>query len=286
MVDEDPSRRVEEQLVSQLTADEWERYARQIGPGVLTPEGQLRLKQSMALVTRVGGMGGPAAMALAMAGVGRIIIAHGGKLISPDLNRQTLGCEAGLDLPRARQFAEHLRSINRFVTIDAIEHEPDDEEAASLARQADVVLSCAPTFAERLRLNRAAVAAETPLIDAAQWGMSGTLIVVRPGQTACLRCLYPRDPEFEEDFPVVGGISTAIGGLAALEAIKILARIGKPLFGRLWSIDAYRGRTSITVLQPDPQCPCCAALVASRKSGTQQVSRPDRPRAEESGESA
>jgi molybdopterin/thiamine biosynthesis adenylyltransferase len=253
--------------VSQLTAEQWERYARQIGPGVLSRDGQERLSQATVFISRIGGMGGPAAMALAMAGVGSIIFAHGGRLISPDLNRQVLGSEDGLDQPRAPQFAARLQSINRFVTVEAIDREPDDEEATALARRSDVVLSSAPTFAERLRLNRAAVLAGVPLIDAAQWGMSGTLIAVQPGTTACLRCIYPRDPEFEEPFPVVGGISTAIGGLAALEAIKVLAHTGEPLFGRLWLIDAYRGQSSIVALTRDPQCPCCGGLGIGEETG-------------------
>ena len=77
-----------------------ERYARQIGPGVLTEAAQIKLKESAALITRVGGMGGPASLCLTMSGVGRVVIAHGGPLISPDLNRQVLGCEAGLGQPR------------------------------------------------------------------------------------------------------------------------------------------------------------------------------------------
>ncbi len=85
----------------QLSSQEEDRYARQIGAGVLSREGQRRLKQSVALVTRVGGMGGPASLMLTMAGVGRVIIAHGGPLISPDLNRQILGSEGGLSQPRA-----------------------------------------------------------------------------------------------------------------------------------------------------------------------------------------
>ena len=246
--------------MSQLSEEEQRRYARQIGPGVLTPEGQLRLKQSRALVTRAGGMGGPAAMALVMAGVGHVIIAHGGRLILPDLNRQVLGSEAAISELRADHFAERLRSMNALVRVEAIDHEPDEDEARELARRVDVILSCAPTFAERLRLNRAAVGAGVPLIDAAQWGMSGTLIAVRPGQTACLRCLYPEEPHFEEDFPVVGAISTAIGGLAALEAVKILGGAGEPLFGRLWCIDGYYGRSSVVRLQRDADCPCCGQL--------------------------
>lgn len=243
----------------ELSPEEHERYARQIGPGVLSPEGQLCLKRSTALIARAGGMGGPAAMVLVMAGVGRVIIAHGGRLNSPDLNRQVLGSEETLGRPRAESFAQRLRSLNRFVAVDFVDHEPDDAEALALARRVDVILSCAPGFAERMRLNRAAVAAGVPLVDAAQWGMSGSLVVVRPRQTACLRCLYPQQPDFERLFPVVGGISSALGSLAGLEAIKILARTGEPMYGRLWTIDAYYGRTSILNLHRDPRCPCCGS---------------------------
>jgi molybdopterin/thiamine biosynthesis adenylyltransferase len=242
-----------------LGAEELERYARQIGPGVLTLEAQTRLKRSTALVTRAGGMGGPAALSLVMAGVGRVILAHGGTLISPDLNRQVLGSERGIGEPRSRQFADFLRSMNRFVAVETIDHEPDDEEAVDLAGRCDVVLSCPPTFAERLRLNHAAVLRRVPLVDAAQWGMTGTLIVIRPHQTACLRCVYPEDPPFEEMFPVLGAISAAIGALAALEAIKILSGAGQPMFGRLWLIDGYRGRSSSVELVRNPACPCCGS---------------------------
>jgi molybdopterin/thiamine biosynthesis adenylyltransferase len=233
------------------------RYARQIGPGVLSQAGQLRLKQARVLVTRTGGMGGPAAMSLVMAGVGRVIIAHGGELISPDLNRQTLGSETVVGKPRAPHFAESLRAMNRFVEVEAIDHEPDEAEALELARRVDMILSCPPTFAERLRLNRAAVAAGIPLIDAAQWGMSGTLIAVDPGRTACLACVYPHEPPFEEMFPVVGAISSAVGALAALEAIKILSGMGRPILGHMWVIDGHRGSSSLVELARNPHCPCC-----------------------------
>jgi molybdopterin/thiamine biosynthesis adenylyltransferase len=240
-----------------LSPAELERYDRQIGPGVLTEAGQLRLKQATALVTRVGGMGGPASQMLAMAGVGHVILAHGGKMISPDLNRQVLGSEAVLGRPRAADFAAYLRTMNRFVEVEAIGHEPDDAEALELARRCDVILSCPPTFEERLRLNRAAVAAGIPLIDAAQWGMSGTLCVFRPGETACLQCVYPEKPPFEELFPVVGAISSAIGSLAALEAIKILSETGRPLWGQMFTYDGYNGRQSLIQLARRDDCPCC-----------------------------
>ena len=89
-----------------------------------------------------------------------------------------------------------------------------------------------------------------PLIDAAQWGMTGTLMVLRPGHTACLQCVYPEPPPFEELFPVVGAISSAVGSFAALEAIKILSGCGEPMWGRLMNYDGFRGRTfEVTLAQ-------------------------------------
>ena len=243
--------------VGALSADERQRYARQIGPGVLTPQGQLRLRNAAVLVTRAGGMGGPAALMLTMAGVGRVVIAHGGNLISPDLNRQVLGSEQGLNQPRATQFAEYLQSMNRFVAVEAIDHEPDDAEARELAGRCNVLLSCAPTFEERLRLNRAATEAGVPLIDAAQWGMTGTLMTLKPTETACLQCVYPKPPPFEERFPVVGAISSAIGSLAALEAIKILSGCGRPAWGQLLTYDGFQNIVTRVSLRKMPNCACC-----------------------------
>jgi molybdopterin/thiamine biosynthesis adenylyltransferase len=242
---------------SDLNPEELDRYARQMGPGVLSAEGQACLKQSTALVTRVGGMGGPASLMLAMAGVGRVIIAHGGEMISPDLNRQVLGSEAVIGHPRAEPFAEYLRTMNRFVEVEAIGHEPLEDELDALAARCDIFVSCPPTFEERLRLNRAAVKAGIPLVDAAQWGMTGTLIVVDPGKTACLECVYPQAPPFEEFFPVVGAISAATGSLAALEAIKILSATGEPLAGKMLTYDGFQARVTMLELTRRSDCPCC-----------------------------
>ncbi len=245
-------------MLPELSDDERTRYDRQIGPGVLTEQGQQRLKAATALVTRVGGVGGPAALALAMAGLGKLIIAHGGPLESPDLNRQVLGSEAGVGQPRAWQFAENIRKLCRFVEIDVIPHEPDEDEAVELARRAQIVLSCPADFTHRLRLNRAAHRAGVPFIDAAQWGMAGSLFVSDGATTPCLECLYPEEPPFEPRFPVVGAIAGAIGNLAALEAVKILSGTGKPIWGQMLLIDGFSGETHRICLQRRPTCPVCA----------------------------
>jgi molybdopterin/thiamine biosynthesis adenylyltransferase len=226
---------------------------------VLTDVGQRRLKGATALVTRVGGVGGPAALALTMAGVGKIIIAHGGDLESPDMNRQLLGSDAGVGRPRAAQFAGHLRAASRFVTVEEIDHEPDDAEADALARRVDIVLSCPADFEHRLRLNRAAHQAGIPFIDAAQWGMVGSLMVSDGRTTPCLACAYPEFPPFEPRFPVLGAIAGALGNLAALEAIKVLGQTGQPMWGTLLVIDGFRGEMRSIRLAHRAGCPVCGA---------------------------
>ena len=241
-----------------LSPEELVRYARQIGPGVLTVEGQEKLKNSTALISRAGGMGGPAALALVMAGVGKVIIAHGGRLVSPDLNRQVLGSERVLGEPRACHFAEYLRGMNRFVTVEAVDHEPDDAEAIALARRVNIVLSCADlrgTAATEPRGSQRRRAAGR----CRSMGNDGNAACRRSGRTACLQCIYPAAPEFEKMFPVVGAISAATGSLAALEAIKILSGAGCPSFGRLWAMDGYRGVSRQLQLERNPRCPCCGA---------------------------
>jgi molybdopterin/thiamine biosynthesis adenylyltransferase len=259
-------------LLPPLMLDERLRYARQMGSGVLTRRGQRRLKAATALVTRAGGVGGPAALSLVLAGVGRVIIAHPGDLETADLNRQLLGSELGLGCPRASQFAAHLRTMNSFVTIEAIDHEPDDAEADELARGADIVLSCATDFDQRLRLNRAAHRAGVPLIDAAQWGMTGSLLVSNGQSTPCLACVYPETPPFEPGFPVVGAIAATMGNLAALEAIKILAGIGRPMWGRMLIVDGFRGEMRQVQLRRRDDCPVCAtSMLASLRSSIHEV---------------
>ena len=246
-------------MLPPLTLDERRRYDRQIGPGLLTDDAQQRLTAATALVTRAGGVGGPAALSLVLAGVGRVIIAHPGDLETADLNRQILGSEMGLGSPRASQFAAHLRTMNSFVTVEAIDHEPDDVEADELACRADIILSCAADFEHRLRLNRAAHSRGIPFIDAAQWGMTGSMLVSNGRTTPCLACAYPETPPFEMNFPVVGAIAATMGNLAALEGIKILAGVGRPMWGRMLIVDGFQGEMQQMRLHRRKGCPVCSS---------------------------
>ena len=222
-----------------LNAAERSRYSRQISIPGLGEVGQARLRSASALVTRAGGLGGSAAIGLAMAGIGRLIVAHGSVLIDPDLNRQLLFSETDMGQARFSAAKRHLEALSKFTQVEALDHEPDAAEALALAHRVDIVLSCPPGWTERFRLNRACVEARKPLVEAAMRGCEGTLTVVIPGKTPCLACIVPEDPSppFEEFFPVLGAVSHALGAMAATEAIKVLTGLGRPLAGRMLHAD-------------------------------------------------
>jgi molybdopterin-synthase adenylyltransferase len=242
-----------------LTDQERSRFVRQISIPHWGEEGQAKLRSKSALVTRVGGLGGPAAIGLAMAGIGKLVIAHGSVLIDPDLNRQLLFTESDLGKPRAPAAKKHLESLSKFTEVVAIDHEPNDEEALELAQQVDIVLSCPPGWEERFRLNRACVQAEKPMIEAAMAGLEGTITSIIPGQTACLECIISEThtPPFEEFFPVLGSVSHVMGSMAATEAIKVLTGLGRPLFDRRLHVDLGTMEFRTYKVRRHPDCPVC-----------------------------
>lgn len=245
-----------------LTPEERKRYARQTSIPDLGEKGQALLRAKTALVTRVGGLGGPAAVSLAMAGIGKLIVAHGSVLIEPDLNRQLLFCESDLGKPRYAAAKRTLEGLSRFVQVESIDHEPGDAEALELAKRADIVLSCPPGWTERHRLNKACVQAGTPLIEAGMRGLEGIMTAIVPGKTACLECYMPSEPPppFEEFFPVLGAVSHALGSMAACEAIKVLTGMGKPLYNRIFQMDLGTMQFRTHKLRRRPDCPVCGHL--------------------------
>ena len=141
-----------------LTDQERALWAWQLDVPGFGEAGQERLRETRVLVSRVGGLGGPVAFALAAAGVGRIVLAHAGDLREDDLNRQLLMTHAGLGSPRADQAADTLRRFNPAIEVESVRENPSEENAADLVGRVDVVFGCAPLFEERFALNDAAMA--------------------------------------------------------------------------------------------------------------------------------
>ena len=245
----------------ELTADERTRYEWQLWVRDFGEEGQRRLKSSTVLVSRIGGVGGSAAMQLAAAGVGRLILAHAGHVRLNDLNRQLLMTTAGIGQPRIASAARRLRELNPHVEIETVAENVNDSNAAELVRRCDVVVSAAPLFAERLLMNREAVRQRKPLVDSAMYELEGRLTTIVPGRTPCLSCLYPEPPpNWKREFPVFAAVSSTVGSLAAMEVIKLIAGVGEPLVGRLLTFD-LRDMTFRTVpIARQLDCPMCGDL--------------------------
>lgn len=245
----------------ELTTEERERYEWQLWVPDFGEEGQRRLKGATVLVSRIGGVGGTAALQLAAAGVGRLILAHGGELRRNDLNRQLLMNTAGIGQPRVDLALARLLDLNPNIEIETVSSNITETNAAELVSRCDLIVSAAPLFTERLLMNREAVRQRKPLVDCAMYDLDGRLTTIVPGQTPCLACIYPELPvNWKREFPVFSAVSSTVGSLAGMEAIKILASIGEPLRGRLLIFD-LRTMTFQTV--PIPRrvdCSVCGEL--------------------------
>jgi molybdopterin/thiamine biosynthesis adenylyltransferase len=204
-----------------------------------TAEHQQRLKNATAFVAGVGGLGGTAALYLAVAGIGRLILAHAGNLTLSNMNRQVLMREDAVGTSRVVQARETLCSINPDVEVEVHDMRITGENVHGLISGSRIVLSARPNFQERRALNRACIEKGIPMVEAAMNGMEGYLFNVIPGTSACLHCMYPEDdPSWEEmGFPVLGAVSGMLGCMMALEAIKLVTGYGKPLLGKMLVFD-------------------------------------------------
>lgn len=254
-----------------LTDTERATYAWQLDvPGFGEP-GQQRLKQATVLVSRVGGLGGLVAYQLAAAGVGRLILAHAGTLKPADLNRQLLMTHDWIGRPRVECAARRLRELNPRLEVVAIPENLSEANADGLVGSADLVVDCAPLFAERFAMNRAAQRLGRPMVECAMYELTAHVTTFLPGQTPCLRCLCPEAPStWQRRFPVFGAVSGTVGCLGAMEAIKVLSGLGEPLAGRLLHLDLRTNCFHTVTIKQDPLCPDC-----SQRPKEADATRPD-----------
>jgi len=224
-------------------------------------EGQAKLKRATVMISRAGGVGGLVAYQLAAAGIGKLVIAHAGCIKPSDLNRQLLMTHAGIGQPRIDSIVRRLQELNPRMEIAAVNQNVNTENVSELVAQADVVVDCAPLFVERFAMNDEAVRQRKPLVECAMYELEGQLTSIIPGQTPCLRCLFPLDPPtWTRQFPVFGAVSGTVACMAAMETIKLLTNLGEPLLGRMLRFD-LRDMTFHTLqVRRNPLCPCCAQI--------------------------
>ena len=240
------------------------RYSRHILLPEIGIEGQQRLLDAHVLMIGAGGLGSPAALYLASAGIGTLTICDGDVVDLTNLQRQIVHREAAVGQPKVASARDTLLAINPRVNINAVQERIAGDRLAQLVAAADIVLDGSDNFATRHAVNRACVAARKPLVSGAGIRFDGQLAVfdLRSAQSPCYACLFPESAETEEMRCAVMGVFAPlvgiIGAMQAAETLKILCGAGESLNGRLLLLDALNMDVRTLKLQRDPGCAVCA----------------------------
>ena len=245
----------------QLNHMNQERYRRQLMLHGFTNDHQRWLGNSTALVAGVGGLGGTAALYLAAAGIGRLILVHAGNLTLSNMNRQVLMKHKGIGKSRVVQAKKTIQEMNPDVEIETVDDRITDANVENLLRTARIALSARPNFSERRALNRACIEKGIPMVEAAMNGMEGYLFNVLPGVSPCIHCVYPEDdPSWQEmGFPVLGAVSGMLGCMMALEAIKLLTGYGKPMLSEMLVFNTFDMDFRKVRIPRDEHCEVCGS---------------------------
>lgn len=255
----------------ELTRSQVVRFSRQIRLKEIGVQGQQKLAAGSVLVIGAGGLGSPAAMYLAAAGVGQIGIADGDAVDLSNLQRQILHSEADLGRPKVASAAETLGGISGEIRIDTYEQVVTPDNIAELIKGYDIVLDCTDSFESKFMINDGCVAAGKPFVHAGISGFTGQLMTVLPGETVCYRCIFEEPPEAGSvptcsEAGVMGAVAGTIGSLEALEAIKYLTGAGELLTGRMLTFDGLTMKFR-TVPFPNRRedCPACGSAKCDEK---------------------
>ncbi|WP_165829003.1 HesA/MoeB/ThiF family protein [Caulobacter radicis] len=239
---------------------EVERYARHLVLREIGGPGQQKLKAARVLLVGAGGLGAPAALYLAAAGVGTIGLADADAVSLSNLQRQVLYAEADVGQPKVEAGAAHLAALNPNVAVVPHPVWLDAGNAREIVRGYDLVLDGTDDFATRFAVSDACLAEGKVLVSGALGRWTGQVGVFH-GQP-CYRCLVPEIPPDAETCAlvgVVGALAGVIGSMMALEAVKVITGAGQPLSGRLLIYDALAAETRTVRIGADPGCPACGA---------------------------
>jgi adenylyltransferase/sulfurtransferase len=246
----------------QLTNDEIKRYSRHLIMPEVGVDGQRRLKAGSVLCIGAGGLGSPAAMYLAAAGVGRIGVVDFDVVDFSNLQRQIIHGTPDVGRSKLASARDRLHAINPHIDIETYETSVSSENALQLFAPYDVILDGTDNFPTRYLTNDACVLLGKPNAYGSIFRFEGQASVFATKEGPCYRCLYPEPPPPGlvpscAEGGVLGVLPGVIGVIQATEAIKLIAQIGEPLIGRFLIYDALRMRFRELKLKKDPDCPVC-----------------------------
>lgn len=244
---------------------ELRRYARHIILREVGGPGQVKLKQAKVLVIGAGGLGSPALMYLAAAGVGVIGVIDDDEVDGTNLQRQVIHGDADIGRSKAHSAAERMRAINPFIEVRPYARRLTDADAAALVGDYDLVLDGTDNFETRYLANRVCVAAGRPLISGALTQWEGQVSVFDPASGGpCYQCVFPEAPAPGlapscAEAGVVGPLPGVVGSMMAVEAVKVITGAGAALRGEMVIYDALWGETRKIRVTPRAECPVCGA---------------------------
>ena len=245
-----------------LTREELTRYARHVILPDIGIDGQRRLKAARVVCVGAGGLGSPAAMYLAAAGVGTLGIVDGDDVDASNLQRQILHDTAGMGRPKVESARDRLKAINPNVSVEMHHLRLTSENALGILERYDVVLDGADNFPTRYLVNDACVLLGKPNAFGAIFRFEGQASVFAAKNGPCYRCIYPEPPPPGlvpscAEAGVLGVLPGIIGTIQATETIKLVLGIGETLVGRLLVYDALRMAFRELKVPKDPDCPVC-----------------------------
>ncbi|MGO1502465.1 MAG: molybdopterin-synthase adenylyltransferase MoeB [Marinobacter sp.] len=247
-----------------LSDEELLRFSRHILMPRFDIAGQDALKSARVVVVGSGGLGCPVALYLGAAGVGHLTLIDDDVIELANLQRQIAFETAQIGEPKAETLAARVRSINPGVSVSVVNRRLDQDDFASEVASASLALDCSDNFATRFALNRACVTAGVPLISGAAIRGEGQLSVYdsRQPDSPCYHCLYPEQGNEDltcSEAGVIAPLVGMIGSVQAMEAIKVISGVGRPLVGRLLILDAWEMQWREMKLTKDPDCPVCGS---------------------------
>ncbi len=249
---------------SELDADAAKRYARHLVLPEVGVAGQQKLRNARVALIGAGGLGSPAALYLAAAGVGRLTLIDDDHVDRSNLQRQVLHADARIGMPKTESARLTLAALNPSVRLELHEARVQAANVEGLVRGHDVIIDGADNFPVRYLLSAASRQLKIPLVYGAVHRFTGQVSVFDPrrSDSPCYRCLFPEPPSAAEapncsEAGVLGVLPGVIGLLQATEAIKLVLGVGETLAGRLLCYDALATRFRELKLPRDPECPGC-----------------------------
>jgi len=247
---------------AELTRDEVNRYSRHLIIPDVGMAGQKRLKNAKVLCVGAGGLGSPALMYLAAAGVGTLGIIDFDVVDESNLQRQIIHRQSTLGKPKAESAAETVREINPLINVQVHNEALDRDNVLEIFGQYDLIVDGTDNFATRYMVNDAAVLLGKPYVWGSIYRFDGQASVFWAEHGPCYRCLYPEPPPPGmvpscAEGGVLGVLCASIGSIQVNEAIKLITGIGEPLVGRLTIYDALEMTYRNVKVRKDPECPLC-----------------------------